>query len=645
MVSRSRLALVASVVLVPAGTAVSAGFDPLPASVWQMKEQPDKGIVGAVVLEDGLALDFGRVDHLYRVRILNDAGRDAAQLPALRVDASDVEGRTVYRDGREVRFGKQDMVTTRVRSWGFDWVPVTVLAAPGVTADCVVEVRWRERATGDRPLPAAFGLLHQWTFGHRYATLLTDVRISKDFPLSFSLDGPPDAHIERSDRRFAIRDLPAVESEPFSMPTLRPAARLTVFAQEAGLVSAARQGEAEYWQLAGRLLAEERRDVAKGTRFKAFAAEIAAGTPSDPVERAVTILERLEKRIVNLSARTWEERDSTLKAPALTVTGRTDLDGIIESGAVEGRRFELLYLHLLREAGLSPRIALVPDRQRLLFNPVIRSIFQFQGQLVGVAAPGGPTVWIDASPRFAAPRLILPAYQGARAFEIDLDTGVSTMVTLPFQPAAFNVRQFEYEVAAGEEEDQFRAAARFQGYPDYAERMQYMHLSPDERDKHLREVLDEALRDLTVDEAHLRLPAVGESGPVRWELSGRRERASLRSVVPFPGMPVPVKTPERLPEIRTLPILVPYGFVHTAVSRVRLPPGRRAAAPAPVSHENVFGRVSWAVEVESADVARVLLRVEMNGGAYRSAAYPALREYLGWVEEAASRGLALETPR
>jgi hypothetical protein len=103
-----------------------------------------------------------------------------------------------------------------------------------------------------------------------------------------------------------------------------------------------------------------------------------------------------------------------------------------------------------------------------------------------------------------------------------------------------------------------------------------------------------------------------------------------------------VRVPERLAAKRTQPILISHGLVHVAVSEIRLPDGQRAAPAPALQRRNTFGGVDWLVEAVTPGVARVQLRVELKGGAYKAAAYPELREYLAWVQDATSRVLALE---
>lgn len=89
----------------------------IPPEVWAMKEDPAKGINGAVVLEDHIILRNTLTEYVYRVRILSEKGRRAAHLPAFSKYAYNIEGHTIYPDGHEVSFNKdKDFAPSEITS-------------------------------------------------------------------------------------------------------------------------------------------------------------------------------------------------------------------------------------------------------------------------------------------------------------------------------------------------------------------------------------------------------------------------------------------------------------------------------------------------------------------------------------------------
>jgi hypothetical protein len=306
----------------------------------------------------------------------------------------------------------------------------------------------------------------------------------------------------------------------------------------------------------------------------------------------------------------------------------------------------LLYVHLLRQAGVKPTVGLVADRDRIFFRQSLLTPFQLDHQLVGIPAPGRSTIWVDPSLRFASPGLVLPDYQGTRGLEIDLDTWTVKPAMIGVQPAAFNVRQFAYEITAGEEEDSFKVVAGFGGYPEYAQRRRFMALEPKEQARTLKEDLEGDLRGATLTRTAV-LHAQDPKANVAWEAEGRIEveAGRRRALDPFPAMPWAVPVPSALPERRTHLIVMPYPRTHVAHSRVRMPAGYRLAPNEPINHANSLGTVAFSAKEVEPGLADVVLRVELKAVVLQPEAYKELKDYLAWVEDASRRQLTLERSR
>ncbi len=637
----------AGLLMLIAAGASAASWPPIPAGVWAIKEDPAKGIKGAVVLEDRLSIRGNHLEYLYRVRILSEAGRDAAELPALPNEAYDVDGRTVFADGREVRFSdKKDLQTVAVKARGESQVR-SKIAPPGVTGDCVVEMRWKEAADEGGPLPAHYGYFHQFALGNRYPTLAATVELPLQFPWSYVFTGPKDLKPEVKDRLvYTFRDIPAIEDVPFLLDPLRDLPRFTVFWQPETLVTFAHEGQISYWKGVARLVYKEWfGKTGKGGDLEAFTREMLKGLPEDPQGKGVELMLRLDGRIANLSALTYEEKGKRKEGDDKEINS-SDLAATVRRGQTDGFGMLLLYLHLLKQAGLKPTVALVADRDRIFFRETLLTPFQLDRQLVGIAAPGRSTIWVDPTLRFASPGLVLPDYQGTRGLEVDLETWQVKPAKISAQPAAFNVRQFSYEITAGEEEDAFKVVAAFSGYPEYAQRRRFMALEPKEQARTLKEDLEADLRRATLTRTAV-LHAQDPKENVSWEAEGRLEvdAGRRRTLDPFPAMPWAVPIPSALPEGRTHLIVMPYSRTQVARSRVRMPPGYRLSLNEPLNRANQLGTVVFSAKEVEPGVAEAVMRVELTAVVLQPEAYGELKDYLAWVEDASRRTLTLERAR
>lgn len=130
------------------------GFAPIPAEDWAVKEEPARGIQGAVVLEKRLRFDKMGLVYYYRLRILSEAGKRLANFrPPAR--AHGFEGRTVQRDGRELTFqDDKDFTTTTLSTWSGFERQETVVFPPGLTSDCILELTFR--SSGNRVVGTRF---------------------------------------------------------------------------------------------------------------------------------------------------------------------------------------------------------------------------------------------------------------------------------------------------------------------------------------------------------------------------------------------------------------------------------------------------------------------------------------------------------
>lgn len=628
------------------GASVNAGdpWPPIPPEVWAMKEDPAHGTVGAVVLENRIAFLTNRVQYVYRVRVLSEHGRDAAEFPVFARSAYAFDGRTVHADGTSVAFSEKkdfESVTVRTR---FGSGTASRLVPPGVTGDCVVELRWTESAQDSLgPMPPEYGFFHEWVLGGRYRTLLSVIDLGAAFAWAYEIHGLDANKPEVNGRVYTIRNLPPVEPAPLSLDTLRALPRFTVFWQPESLRPYVRDGGEAYWNAVGRLVYKDFIGKAsKGSEYDTFARAILAGLPEERRRKALALRERLDQRILNTDVLTVAERAQRTEKQMREAIDPRDLGASVRRGTTSGFGMFLLFLNLAKDAGLKPTVALVTDRERRIFRPSLLAPFQLDEYLVGVTEPGTPTMWLDPAVRFGS-GTILPDYQGTKGLELDMDAWTLKPVSIPPQPAAYNVRRYVYELNLGAEADQFAVKAEFSGYPDYETRWRFLTLEPAEQSRKLKEELEKSLTGAEMTRAQVSNAQAADQN-VEWAAEGRIEAESerRRSVRPFPAMPWPLwVAPSELASTRTVPIVLSFLQVHTAQSTVRYPPGYRLITGAAVQHANALGSVSLTMkETPSAVVA--VLRVDINHLFLAAEAYGDLKDFLAWIQDACGRTFILE---
>ena len=622
-------------------------WPPIAPEVWALKEDGATGTSGAVVLENRIAFLVNRIQYTYRVRVLSEAGRDAVEFPAFTSSAHGFDGRTVRPDGTSVAFSeKKDFQTVTVKT-RFGSGTATRLVPPGVTGDCVVELRWFESALDAvGPLPPEYGYFHEWPLGGRYRTLVTVVDLGRAFAWAYELAGVDAYKPEVKERTYTIRNLPGLEPAPLSLESLRALPKLTVFWQPDDLRPYAREGGASYWNAVGRLVYKDFfGKVSKGSEYEAFAREMVAGLPEQPRRKALALRERLDARIVNTSTLSEAEKAKRSEKQQKEAIVPRDLGAAVRRGSTTGFGMLLLFLQLAKDAGLKPTIALVTDRDVRIFRPALLAPFQLDDYLVGISEPGAPTMWLDPAVRFAS-GTILPQYQGTSALELDMDAWTLKPVVIQPQPPAYNARRYNYELNLGEESDAFAIKAEFNGYADYSERWRFMKLEPTEQARRLKEELEKGITGAAVTRTQVENAQSAEHNLV-WTAEGRIEAEAerRRTIDPFPDMPWPVwVAASELPSTRTVPIAMPYLQVHEAISTVRRPAGYRLITGRPVQLTSPFGSVSLRLKDLPSGVEAVL-RVEIKTLFLRSEGYADLKELLASIQDACGRRFILEKER
>lgn len=621
-------------------------FAPIPPEVWAIKSGPK----GAVVLEERMTFGITTVEHVWRVRIFSEEGRGAAEIEDLPANAYRIKGRTVYPDGRVVEFNQRKDFGERRVETGSEGLKSLHLVAPGVTADCVVEVRWNENADGIlKGLPHRYssGLYGTWTLVNAYPTQLEVVEVPHRFPLAWSIQPgafKPEVTKSMSTQVFTFRNLPAVELPPYALWPMLGAPRLVMFWQPDNMNGPAKAGLGDgYWKDGA--LAYYKEDyvegIDKGRAYRALAAEILTGLPKEPVAAACELKLRLDKRIANVSLATFEEAAALPKSFWQELKPK-DLDQAAKTGRTSSKGILLLYFHLLKEIGIKPLIAKVPDREVSFFNWNQLNLWQFHQDLIGIQEPGKDPAWIDPTLRFAAPGVVHPDYTGVPALVINSADWSCSKGGVPVSRLP-NTRKYSYTLDLGDEGDRFKVVGEFGGYPEYQERRRYMALEPKEQAKALKERFEKALTSLVVERAE-----VQHSGDAKvdlsWQLEGvlEREAGRKRVVDPFPGMPWPLWVPSKVDDQRKAAIVIPYLSSQVATATFKVPEGFTMPPHEELKREGEFGRVFWLPTYDPATrTVKVVLRVDVQTVHADAAAWPAFRTFLGWVEDACRRQVTL----
>lgn len=629
-------------------------FPPIPPEAWKTGVEESKG-TGAVILEKQVLVSNRYVDTRLRIRVLTEAGKSAVEFGAFGKDAYDILGRTVHPGGGVTPFTKKDLKDKTVVKVGSKSVERTILIPPAVTADCIVDIKWRESKPYHEPVYYGFGSMDSFTLSGASPVKNAVVEIPRTMPWAWSLVPGKAGKVAKEERgtaaRFTLSDLPPLEDTPYSIPGNRKPAMLLLWCNPQTLYNAMREGADAYWNEVGRLILK--RDLEEGLTlgkaYQALSAELRKDRPAGTHDFAIELARRLDGRIRNLSAPTYDEKARQSKDEAKQEIQSRDFRSTAERGATDNWGMVCLYLRLLKDEGLKPKVALVADRDRWIFNRTLLTYQQFHDVLIGVEEPSKGVVWIDPAWRFANPGLIHPDFQGTPALSFDTTTWAASTILVPVQEAKVNQRHSSTTLELAEDEDRFTSTVRFSGIQEIQQRRRYMAYEPKEQNRLLKEQVEKDSPRFSLTKAEVR-DATNPRKDLNFHLEGRIERESgrRREVEPFPMDPWPLWVPDRLDANRTELIALPHALVHSATSRFTVPKGYSLGKVEPIGQSNAFGSVSWELAREAKDGGEsctVSLRVEVVRTIASAGEYEAFRTFLGWVREACGRTLVLERAR
>jgi hypothetical protein len=639
----------------------AARFPAIPKEVWAMSADPALQAQGAVVLERKLDFQPMYFEETIRIRIVSQAGVAAAEFPDLPAELLFIDGQVTFPDGRVQAIGKrEDFLVRDVVSTVDGTARQGVLIAPGVTSDCVLDLRVREwtargRANQARTalndagnLPARCGDFHYWTLASAYPSRTVVLQEGKEvFWRMLILGAGPD--VERTTSaagtQWTFRDLPALPPAPYASNFGRPSPKVVFFKPIDGLSYLEGKATATaFWNKTADFIYKDwfLKYVSKGSDYRAFSEEMRKDLPAGPRAQARVIAERIQRRTVNLDRLLFDEKPGTLARHFVEEDGVSKLNYTARTGFTDDQGIVKLVFHVLTDAGLHPTLALVASRYWWNINPEIRTPYQFSHELLGVAEPGQDTLWLDPVDRMVPPGEVPYPYQGTRAVVMDPAKWETTLQEIKLSTPKANTRTYTYRIEATDEAAAVQVELKATGAPAHAIRDELAQLSPTQREAWFRTRMQQRGLALAKVEA---LDVLDPTRPLGFTAEGTQpvEAGRLLKLVPFPGMDADLYLPASLPEDRADPIMMPFRRTQKAVSTLQVPKGYLLREPLEDSHANRWGEVALhATQNAATGLVTVEATVVLDACASEADGYGDLKDFLQWVRAATSLELTLE---
>nr|WP_320133980.1 hypothetical protein [uncultured Holophaga sp.] len=521
----------------------------------------------------------------------------------------------------------------------------TKLIVPGLTENCIVEISYP--AFGRNESESETRYTSGYLLGASCPTLLEEITVEKAYRFNFYLHSAglkPEIDEDHGNRTIRFRNLPPYLPIAFSRKATIPRPGFDLSLDPGTLWWTTRHRPEDFWKdVAGEaLLPAYFKEPIEGRAYRDLSARLRDHLDGSPIQKAVELLLRIQESLAYGDAMLDRERVANLAWESRTLHQPSNLDMLAEEKVGSPVGMTLLFIHVLKDAGIPFQLALGTDSEHFLFNPNERIITTLTETLVRVEDSAGHFLFLDPAHRFLAPGVIPAGLQGMQGLLVDPQTRTSTFFTWPVQSALINTSRYAFRTHMEEGDFAVAMDATFTGLADWENRTPFISLDPEAQNRLLKDSLKQKgsrpdIQAAEVDHADSRrtpfslhaTALIGSAGHHRtlWD--------------PFPLMPSPLEIPEAWPPLRTAPIFLPYAQTWVATSELSLPPGLTASLPPAFIHENAFGKVTWVCQAKD-DLVQVVFRVDQTQSIATAAQYAELRTFLGWMQEAQNRALILE---
>jgi len=577
---------------------------PVTAADWSLPRDSAVGNRDAVMLfEKVLADDSAMKDREFllrvyrRIKIFTPAGRSWADVTLPFVpDQSRVTkifARTHLPDGTVLEMSKEKILERDIVKADEGTVREMFFSLPGVTDSCIIEYCYTYENTRARAIwsaqkeirllegeyrwkyskymPSGRFSIADWLFG--VATAPNYLWVNSPKPLDIKT--LPE-HKEAEEAVFTIKDLPAFQSEPFSLPDESVQAHLIRY-------YGSMMDANSYWTYVSAQVKREVEEFCSDQdRAKALAQEFSSLPTQE--EKVVGVYRWLQANIRNI---TYASKPGRLKS-------NENANDVIERKYGTQENINYLFWSVANELGVHPKLFYVSKRDRWIFYGVAK-FWQFDHCLVVVEDSLHRMQYYSPGDALAEPRQFPWYYEGSTALVAGVSTGEKLFAEPPMSRPENNLllRTLRYSLFP---EQALRCSVRelFTGHQARRLKLLLREAEEAERQSLLKQEIKGTLSQdwgdsLTITSVEMRPDSV----LLAYELVGPPLEADATGKIVFrPFGPFAPQDDPFVAERRKLPITFDYASSVRQTVTATLPKGFSAnILPPPVQQINTVGTI------------------------------------------------------
>ena len=391
----------------------------LPASLWgqfqpptdeelKMTAEPKAPGAAAIYLyrEETADDNLHYQSYYARVKVLTEKGKELATVgvpyPRGQFKITDIKARTIHADGTVIPLDVKPsdlLMALNGRSGG--QVNKMVFTLPSVEVGSILEYRWQLRYDDqwlfspqwEVQQPYFVRKAHYSFMAFKYMERVTDSKGNASSKLLYSSMLPKDNKVvfEQASGKYTldVTDVPAQPKEEFMPP-------LGTLMEQVEFYYTPYSTKDDYWQHEGSRWSKEMDHFAGETKgLKEAVSHIVAPTDSEAVKAS-----KIYDAVMALDNTDYTRRKSQAELKQQHLKQAKDAEDVWTQKSGTSDEIALLYLAMVRSAGLKAYAITVCNRDREIFNPFFLSIRQFDDVLVLVTINGKETA-VDPGTKYA----------------------------------------------------------------------------------------------------------------------------------------------------------------------------------------------------------------------------------------------------